>query len=96
MSCFAKADLTSDNYELVITHHLTNGLQDQYICASCNRRLCYARPTLECTMCSKKFTEIYIKFREIGIDVTNSIFRVDLFTDTVTGSILNPNHHVPK
>jgi len=36
MKCFAHAEVTSDRYELVITHQLTNGLLDQYICVSCN------------------------------------------------------------
>jgi len=89
MNCFANADITPDSYELIITHHLTNGPQDQYICANCNKRLCNARPILECSMCSKKFTEIYIKSREQGIDITKSNFRIDFFSDTTTGSIVN-------
>jgi len=97
MQCFAHADITTDSYELVVTHHLTNGLQDQYICANCNKRLCHARPTLECSMCSKKFTELYTKFRERGIDLTQSFFRVDLFSDTIAGPILKINeHNVPE
>jgi len=82
MKCFASAEITSDSYELVITHHLTNGLQDQYICVSCNKRLYHVRPTLECSMCSRKFTELYFKFREQGIDMCQSIFRVDIFSNT--------------
>jgi len=89
LKCFASAEITSDSYELVITHHLTNGLQDQYICTSCNRRLCHARPTLECSMCSQKFAEIYFKFRERNIDIHRSVFRIDIFTNTIDGSILS-------
>jgi len=88
MRCFANAEITSDNYELVITHHLTNGLQDQHICASCNKSLCRTQSTLECSLCSQKFTEVYFKFREQGIDINQSIFRVDIFTNTIEGSIL--------
>jgi len=87
MKCFAGAEITSDSYELVITHQLTNGLSDQYICVSCNRRLCHVRPTLECSMCSRKFTDVYFKFRERGIDISQSIFRIDLFSNTIEGSI---------
>jgi len=89
MKCFASAEITSDNYELVITHHLTNGLQDQYICVSCNKRFCHAHPTLECSKCSRKFTELYFKFREQGIDMCQSIFRVDIFSNTIEESILS-------
>jgi len=88
MKCFADAEITSDNYELVVTHYLTNGLQDQHICASCNKNLCRIRSTLECSLCSQKFTEVYFKFRDQGIDVSKSIFRMDIFTNTIEGSIL--------
>jgi len=87
LKCFASAEITSPNYELVITHHLTNGLQDQYICTSCNQHLCHARPALECSLCSNRFTKLYFKFREQNIDINKSIFRVDVFTDTIDGSI---------
>jgi len=89
LRCFADAEIYSDAYELIITHQLTNGLLDQYICVSCNKRLCHARPTLEWFMCSRKFTELYFKFREQGIDMNQSIFRIDLFSDTLEGSILS-------
>jgi len=87
MKCFADAEIMTDDYELVVTHHLTNGLQDQYICASCNKNLCKTRSTLECSLCSQKFTEVYFKFREQGIDMNKSIFRVDIFTNTIEGSV---------
>jgi len=88
IKCFASAEVTSNRCELVITHHLTNGLQDQYICGSCNKRLCHARPTLKCFLYSRKFTESYFKFCEQSIDINQSIFRIDLFSDTLEDSIL--------
>jgi len=97
MQCFAHADVTSDRYELVITHHLTNGLHEQYICVGCHKRLCHVRPTLECAICTRKFTEVRSKFRDRGIEILESIFRVDVLSDRVEGSTLSrpSEQHVP-
>jgi len=89
LRCSANAEICSDRYELVITHHLTNDLLYQYICVSCNKRLSHARLSLKCSLCSRKYTELYFKFREQSIDMNQSIFRIDLFSDTLEDSILS-------
>jgi len=95
MHCFAHADITTDSYGLIITHHLTNGMHEQYICVGCHKRLCNVRPTLACSMCTRELTKIHSKFRDHGINIFESTFRVDVLSPGVEGSTLSRPQHVP-
>jgi len=85
MNCFAHAEITSDHYELVITYHLTNGL-DQYICVSCN---IYAMHDLllNALLVLANLLNFIFNFANKGL--SQSLFRIDLFSNTLEGSILS-------
>jgi len=95
MHCFAHADVTTDSYGLIITHHLTNGLYEQYVCVGCHKRLCHVRPTLACSMCTREFTKLHTKYRDRGIDILKYNFRVDVLSPEAEGSTLSQPQHVP-
>jgi len=71
---------TASLSSLMITCYSGQKIMDE------NQSICHAHPTLEC---SRKFIKLYFEFRKQGIDMSQSIFRVDLFSNTIEGFILN-------
>jgi len=96
MHCFAHADITTNSYELVITHVLTNGVHEQYICVGCHQRLCHVRPTLACSICTREFTKAHAKFRDQGIDILEHTFRIDVLSTRSEESTLSKSQHVSQ
>lgn len=90
MKCFTNITVTSNRYKLSIVHYFINGPYDthHYKCVSCNDNLALLRPFDECTLCSRKYSELLSKIPEGEFDINNVTFRINIFTDTIEGIIL--------
>jgi len=83
LTCFCDTDLISrvQSFEIFITHHIANGPYTPWDCVFCHRDNVQSRPIAFCRICTHAYTTQLIKLRNSGINLPNTQFLFNVFTN---------------
>jgi len=88
LTCFCDTGLVYrvQQFEIFITHHISNGPYTPIICTFCKRDIITSRPIALCTHCMHAYTRQLIKLR---VDLSKVHFLFDIFNNRF--EYFNPN-----
>jgi len=83
LTCFCDTGLLSrvQSFEIFITHHIANGPYTPWKCVFCDRDNIQSRPAAFCRQCMHAYTIQIIKSIGSGIDLPNTHFLFNVFTN---------------
>jgi len=78
LTCFCDSGLINQvqNFEIFITHHISNGPYNPWICVFCRGNSIQTRPAALCTVCMRalSYQQIKLRHRRINLSTTNFLY----------------------
>jgi len=83
LTCFCDSGLINrvQTFEIFITHHISNGPYNPWVCVLCRGNSIQTRPAAFCTVCMNALSLQQIKLRHRGIDLSTTHFLYNNFTN---------------